>query len=290
MQRIPRSPRRARLAARQPGKGAAQPIGHVVRMTREPEPEIIAAIGSKLGRDKAVLRNEVAGPLAPFRHMPGACGVEEDDGLACKRATLRGSERKNVNARPPRRISRRDIHARERIAQARAIHVYGNPMRTNQLGQLTKLVRPIERACLCGLRHREYGTRDVVRCGPIALERFAQLRRRDLSCLAGNGDELYAAAEKLRRAAFVGGDMRVLVTEHSAPGRRQMGDGKRIGGRARCDEKNGDLALEHLCKTALDFFRPRIPSVGQHLAVICARDCRKDFRCDPGRIIARKVH
>ncbi len=69
---------------------------------------------------------------------------------------------------------------------------------------------------------------------------------RDLAGFARQADELDAAAEEFRRAAFVGRDMRLGMAQHRAPWRRQMGERQRIRGGAGRHQEDRDLVLENL--------------------------------------------
>ena len=88
---------------------------------------------------------------------------------------------------------------------------------------------------------------DMMRRRPMAaLERAPQRLGRDLAGLARQADELDAAAEEFRRAAFVGRDVRLGMAQHRAPGRREMRERQRIGGGAGRHQEDRDLALEDL--------------------------------------------
>ena len=69
---------------------------------------------------------------------------------------------------------------------------------------------------------------------------------RDLAGIAGNADELGAAGEELRRAAFVVVDMGFLVAEHGLPGPGERRQRERVGGGAGGDQERRDVALEYL--------------------------------------------
>ena len=93
-------------------------------------------------------------------------------------------------------------------------------------------------------------------------KRLAQGVRRDLAAFAGDADELGAAGEQFRRAAFVVMDMRFLMAEDGAPGRRQRAERKRIGGGAGADQERGDRAFEDFAQSGLGALREGIGAIG----------------------------
>ena len=131
----------------------------------------------------------------------------------------------------------------------------------------------------------------MVRTAPLPVsERVLQRGRRDLAGFAGKADKLDAAAEEFRRAAFVGGDVRLVVTEHGAPRRRQMRKREGVGRGSGRHQEHRDLALKNLREAPLGASGPVVTAVGQRGAVVGPGNGRHDLRRDPGRIVACKVH
>ena len=62
-------------------------------------------------------------------------GVEEHHRLGGERSALGGAERQRIDAGLPGRVRRRGIHARERVAEARAVDMHGEPVRMRDLGE-----------------------------------------------------------------------------------------------------------------------------------------------------------
>ena len=89
----------------------------------------------------------------------------------------------------------------------------------------------------------------------------------------GQSDQLQPATEEFRRAAFVGRDVRLGMTQHRPPRRAQMRDRERIRGRAGWHQENRHLALENFPKPRLDLFGPIVVAVTERVAGIGAADC-----------------
>ena len=84
--------------------------------------------------------------LTPLRHVCCALRIEKYHRLRSQRAALRGSERENVDARHPGCLRRRGVQARQRVAEARAIHVHRHSARVRDAGKLADFIGPIDRA------------------------------------------------------------------------------------------------------------------------------------------------
>ncbi len=164
-------------------------------------------------------------------------------------------------------------------------------MRVGDVGECADLIRPIDGPGLGRLGEREHGRADVMRAAPLALhERALQSRRRDPAGGAGKPDQLGAAAEEFRRAAFVDRDVRLVVTQHGAPRGHEMGEGERIGGGPGRHQEHGDLALEERSELLLDAPGPLILPVGERRPAVGAPDGGQDFRGDPRGVVAGEVH
>ena len=165
------------------------------------------------------------------------------------------------------------------------------PWRVRDVGELPDLVRAIDRAGFGRLRERQDRRTDMMRAAPLPLiERALQRRRRDLAGFAGKPDQLDAAAEEFRRAAFVGGDVRLVMAQHGAPGRREVRERERVRRGAGRHQEDRDLALKDLGECPLDPFGPVVVAVGQRGAVVGAGNGREDLRRDPGCVVACEVH
>ncbi len=113
---------------------------------------------------------------------------------------------------------------------------------------------------------------------------------RDLAGFAGKADELHSTAIEFRRAAFVRRDVRLVMAEHGAPGRREMRKRERIGRGSRRHQENRDLTRKHLGESLLDAPRPDVLPIAQCCALIRPRNSGEDLRGDGGCIVACEVH
>ena len=105
---------------------------------------------------------------------------------------------------------------------------------------------------------------------------------RDLAGFAGKADELDSTAIEFRRAAFVRRDVRLVMAEHGAPGRREMRERERIGRGSRRHQENRDLTRKHLGESLLDAPRPDVLPIAQRRALVRPRNSGEDLRGDGG--------
>jgi hypothetical protein len=168
--------------------------------------------------------------------------------------------------------------------------MHGKAARMRHLGEPAHLVHPVDGAGFARLRERKHRRSDMMRPAPLAVERARQGLRRNLAARPRKADELDATTEEFRRAAFIGGDMRLVVAEHRAPWRCEMRERQRIGGGAGRHEKNGDVALEHVSEPPLEAGRPVVVAIGERRPLIRARDGRQNLRRDPCGVVAGEIH
>ena len=204
----------------------------------------------------------MTGALAPFAEKRGAGGIEHHHGLRRQRAALGGAERQHVDAGLPGHLRRRGVEPHQGIGEARAIHVHGERAGVRDVAQARDLVGAIDGAGLARLRERQRRGDHLVRAvAAIAVKRRLQRLRRDLAVAAGKAGKLQPAAEKLRRAAFVGRDMGLGMAEHDAPGRRDLRQRQRIGRGPGRHQEHRHLALEDLRQPPLDAGGPVVIAV-----------------------------
>ena len=98
--------------------------------------QIVGEIGLDLRGEKAVLGEEMAAALAPLRHVGAARRIEEHHRLGGERAALGGAEGERIDAGLPGRLRGRGVHARQRVAEPRAVDMHGEPARMRDLGEL----------------------------------------------------------------------------------------------------------------------------------------------------------
>ena len=167
----------------------------------------------------------------------------------------------------------------------------GEPRVTRNGAQGAQFVHGIERPALGRLRQRQNARgRAMGRAPGKPGQRRRHALRRQFSAEAGNRQQLGAAGEKLRPAAFVHLDMAFLVTRDHAVGRRQHRQGEPVRRAPGRDEKNRAFALENLRKPRRDPFREIVAAIGRGGAVIGARDRLDDLRGRARPVVRCKGH
>jgi hypothetical protein len=150
---------------------------------------------------------------------------------------------------PPGHLGRRRLRRNERVGEAGAVHMHADPVLVSNRTELGDFAHAVDRP-----RFRSLGQRQRAR-----LRRFNEPARKspkrllealggDLASLPGDPNQLGAAGEELRRAAFIVVDVRFLVTEHRIPGLDQRRKRERVRRRARRHQEGGDLGLEHVAQ------------------------------------------
>ena len=231
---------RSRRRARRPGAAprhwrAARASAKARRRDRPPSARRGSGPSTASGRRACADRAKFARLL----------GIEEDHRLAGQRAVLGRAERQGVDAGPPRDICAGEQPSRDqRIGEARAVHMHREARLVGDRRQRGDLV---ERNRPCPLRSpgesdSAPGCADLTRPRGKRASVSRSAVGRDLAAFAGDADELGAAGEEFRRAAFVVVDMRFLVAEDRAPRRRQRGERQGVGGGAGRDQKRRDRA------------------------------------------------
>ncbi len=124
------------------------------------------------------------------------------------------------------------------------------------LGERRDLVGAVGRAELGDLCEA-HGNRLAVMDGARRKtgEAVGQNVRRELAARARKADQSDPGTQEFRGSGLVHDDVRLLVAEDDAAGAGKRRQTKGIGGGARADEEDGDLALEEVAEALLDFFR-----------------------------------
>src|SRR6185437_12364514 len=121
------------------------------------------------------------------------------------------------------------------------------------------------------------------------LQRARQRLGRHLALVAGHADQLGAAGEELRRAAFVVVNVRLLVAERRLPGPRQRRQRQRVRRRAGWHEKGLDVGLENLGQLRDGAQRPRIGAVSGGRPAARRHHRCENFRRGAGRVVAGEI-
>jgi hypothetical protein len=114
--------------------------------------------------------------------------------------------------------------------------------------------------------------------------------RHQLAILAGQFEQLQAAAEEFRRPALVGDDMCVGMTEHPAPGWRHMGEPQRVGRGSRWYQEDRHIRFEQLVEATFHVAGEAIVPITEREASRRLADRLQNTRRNAGRVVARKIH
>ena len=231
------------------GQPLRQPPRRGVGAVGEAEPEIVLEVGLHLRPEEPSFRQRVSGALAQVGEGLGELRLEDDDGLAGERAVLGRAERQRVDPGAPGHLRRREAARDEGVGEARAVHVGGEASRPGDPGKLGDFVATVDRPGLRRLRERQRaGLNRLHEPARKAGERVLEDCGRRLAALARQADELRAAGEEFRGAAFVVMNVRLLVAEDGVERADEGGKRKRVGGGSGGNEKDLGAGLEHVAE------------------------------------------
>ncbi len=111
-----------------------------------------------------------------------------------------------------------------------------------------------------------------------------------LAGLSLDAEEPQPAAEKFRRAAFVGNGMGFAVAQHGPPGRRQMRQRQCIGGSAAAHQKYRHVPFEHFREPTLQPSGQGVVPVGNGESGVGANQSVQNRGRHSGGVIAGKFH
>ncbi len=227
----------------------------------------------------------MAAALAPVGQFRGAPRLEQHDGLGAQHAVLGGAERQRRDACLPGHFRGRAAQADQRIGEARAIHVQGQPGIAADGADGLDLVQRVDAAGLGGLGDADAGGRHRMHVAGLAVRFMRQLPGVELGGGAIEQRQARAAAVELGRAAFIVGDVAVRMAQHAAPGRRQRRQRQRIGGGAGGHQQHVDLVLEDLGQAAFDPQGDVVGAVGGGLSLIGVQQRGQYLRAGAGGVV-----
>ena len=197
---------------------AAMRAGGGVRGRGQPEPQPVLDIGQQLRRGEAHLRPHLAGAAQLHRQPVGQFRPEHDDRVAQRAAVLGGAERQDVDPGAPAHLGRAAAEPRQRVGEARAVHVQPEAARFRQLGDRADLVERVDRAEIARLGEVDRGGLAAMQlAGLDRRQRLAQRVGADPPVVAGDRHQLEAAAEKPGGIRLRGVDVRQLAAIDEAP-------------------------------------------------------------------------
>jgi hypothetical protein len=290
--------REHRVGLRRPGKAHArhgpeavrEPHRHRIGVAGVGEPVVVREVGLELGCEESALREEVAAAHAPLGQVRRPLAVEDQDGLRGHAAVLGGAEGEDVDPGLPGHGGRRDPEPGRSVGEARAVHVDAQALPARGVGEGRDLLHGVDGADFRRLRQRQRRRLDVMRSAPRDGQERLKVGGGDLAPLSGQAHQLRAARVELGRAALVLHDVRGLVADDAPPGRRERGEGESVRGRAGGDEKDGQVALEHLPEARLHPGRDVVPAVGRSRAAVGAKKGVENGRARAGPVVAGEDH
>ena len=233
----------------------------------------------------------MARALAPEGEFRGERLVEDHHRLGRQRPVLGGAEGEDVDPGAPGDLRRAHLQEGERIGEARAVHMQPHAIALAGRRDRRHLGRAIAGAGFRRLGQADGRGLDVMHHALMGRgQRRLDLGRADLAVLAHEVHELGAAGVELRRAAFVDADMGVALAIDGAEGRRQHGEGERIGAGPGRHRKGGEIGLEDLLQLRLDAGRQRVLAIGGDGAGIGPGERREDLGRGAGDIVAAEIH
>ena len=165
------------------------------------------------------------------------------------------------------------------------------PVITGDPGQRLDLLRPVDPARFGHLAQAQGRRPDMMRAQRTDTgQRRCECGRVDLGARPVDTDNLGAARIHLRRTAFIHIDMRLVMAQHRAPGRRDGRKGKRIGRRAQRHQRDMHVALKEGREHLRHFGGERIAAIGADLPRIRRGDRIENGRRDTGCVVGPKVH
>ena len=149
--------------------------------------------------------------LAQIQEVVAQLLVEENHGFGSQRAVLCSSERKHVHAQVARGLPQGLSQAGGGVGDAGAVHVQEHATLVRKAGQGLDFVRLVHGSHFRGLRDGDDAGLHVVRIIDAMVSLTDGFNRQ---FAVGDGDRNeFAAGEFLRRAAFVGVDMRGFAAD-----------------------------------------------------------------------------
>ena len=194
-------------------------------------------------------------------------GIEQDQRLGAPAAVLGAAEGEQVDAAFPGHFGRCRIKRHQRIGEAGAVHMQGQPGRLGDGGDRIDFVEAVDGAGLGRLRHGDrhrLAAMDAAATG--ALDFLFQPARVHLARRPIDRGKLGAMREEFRRAAFIRIHMRFAVAEHVTARTIGTGQRQRVGSGSGGDEEHGDVTFEHLRQRLLDLLVEVARAIGRRKA------------------------
>ena len=129
------------------------------------EPQPVLEQREDLRGEHPALGQQMAGAFAADLDLIGKVGPEQDQRLGVEPAVLDESERQRVDAGPPGDVGRAFAGGRQRVGEARAVHVEREPALLRQLAKRRDLRGAVNQAIFGGVGDRDRRGLDLVDVG-----------------------------------------------------------------------------------------------------------------------------
>ena len=155
--------------------GLAEHLRRCIGRTRIVEPQAAFEQGEDLRGEHPALGQQMPGALAPDRDLVGKLGPEQDQSLGIEPAVLDEAERHRLDPRAPGHVGGAFAGHRQRIGEARAVHVEGEAPLLRQLAERRDLRGPVNEPIFGRVGNRDGGGLDLV---DVLADAVAARRRR----------------------------------------------------------------------------------------------------------------
>ena len=188
----------------------------------------------------------MTGLFYAVREIAGEFFVKKDYGFGRKQTVFSAAETKYVDAGSPREVGRAKAVGGGRgasVGKPGSVHVHGEAVGVRQIGEGANGLGRIDRTVLGGLGQREgagFGEMNAVAAG----EGGSNGGGGELAGRARQREQLAAAGEEFRGAAFVGVDVGDLVAKYALMALAESGERQGVGGSAVEDKKRLAIGLE----------------------------------------------
>src|SRR6266478_5917634 len=236
--------------------GAADVLRQTVGALRVTLPDSAFYVRQQLRGDVARFRQQMPGALTPQLEIPHQITVEENHRLGGQGTVLGCAEGQNVDARAPGDVRGMTVKERERVREARAVHVHLESATVCKTAELGDLLAPVDGAELGGLGQRQRRRLYAVNVNRTRAERRGEGPGQEFAVLAAQQRQLRAAGEKTRRAAFVGCDVCLFVAVNGAVRRTHSREAERVGGGSGRDREGAHLGAEECAEHRIEALRP----------------------------------
>ena len=243
-----------------------------------------------LGAGETLFGGELAGLFHAVGEISGEGFVKKDDSLGGEQTVFGAAETEDIDAGAPREIGGAMAvggGGGAGVGEAGPVHVHGEAVGVREIGKGANGRGRIECAVFRRLRERErtgLGKMHAMAAG----ERGGDGGGGELAGRAGQREELAAAGEKFRGAAFVGVDVGDLVAEHALVAGAEGGEREGVGGGAVEDKERLAIGGEELPEKLVRAGGGGVFAVAGDAGGVGGVEGGEGFGADAGGVVAGK--